>query len=185
MITYVVDNNVFSRTFKNLSMDVFEDIWEPWSKCMIDGKIVSVDEVYRELAVWKTSKEEDNVSKWLKAHKTCFLKPTNDEGFIMREIFAHKKFREGIKERSLRQGSPEADAFLVAKAKILKGIVVTAESDSKPNSEKIPNIAVEMGVPYMKIDDFYKMLRNIYYGRPEEMGVNIYRRLGVPEQLLP
>ena len=183
MMIYVVDNNIFSRTFKNLSMDVFEDIWKPWSECMVAGKIVSVDEVYRELMTWKSSKEVDSISRWLKSHKPYFLKPTNEEGYILQEIFAHNKFREGIKERSLREGSPEADAFLVAKAKILQGVVVTAESDSKPNAEKIPNIAVEMGVPYMKIDDFYRMLRNIYYGKPEETGVSIYRKLGVAEQL--
>lgn len=183
MITYVVDNNIFSRTFKNLSMEVFDDIWEPWSQYMKLGRIVSVDEVYRELAIWTSSGEKDHISRWLKAHKSCFLKPTNQEGFILQEIFKSKKFREGIKEKSLRQGSPEADAFLVAKAKYLEGIVVTAESDDKPGSEKIPNMAVAFGVPYMKIDDFYKLLRNIHNGRPECSGVNIYRKLGIPEIL--
>lgn len=51
MIIYVVDNNIFSRTFKNLSMEVFDDIWKPWSLYMKSGRIVSVDEVYRELGV--------------------------------------------------------------------------------------------------------------------------------------
>ena len=105
------------------------------------------------------------------------------QGYILQEIFKNKKFREGIKEKSLREGSPEADAFLVAKAKYIKGIVVTAESDEKPNSEKIPNIAAALDVPYMKIDDFYKMLRNVHNDRKENLGVNIYRQLGVPEPL--
>ena len=113
MIIYVVDNNIFSRAFKNLSMDVFDDIWEPWSLYMKSGRIVSVDEVYRELGVWTSSGGKDQISQWLKLHKSCFLKPTNQEGFILQEIFKSKKFREGIKEKSLRQGSPEADAFLV------------------------------------------------------------------------
>lgn len=183
MITYVVDNNIFSRSFKNLSMEVFNDIWEPWSLYMQLGRIVSVDEVYRELGVWTSSGGRDHISQWLKLHKRSFLRPTNQEGFILQEIFKNKKFREGIKERSLRQGSPEADAFLVAKAKYIGGIVVTAESDDKPGSEKIPNIAVALGVPYMKIDDFYKMLRNVYFGRSEIEGVKVHRELGVPEEL--
>lgn len=180
---YVVDNNIFSRSFKNLSMDVFDDIWEPWSLYMRTGKIISVDEVYRELGIWVNSTGKDRISLWLKAHKEYFEKPTNDEGYILQEIFKNKKFREGIKEKSLREGSPEADAFLVAKAKYIKGIVVTAESDEKPNSEKIPNMAVALDVPYMKIDDFYKMLRNVHNDRKENLGVNIYRQLGVPEPL--
>lgn len=184
MITYVIDNNIFSRAFKNLSMDVFDDIWEPWSEYMISGRIISVDEVYRELNIWLSDNDKDSISKWLKTHRSCFKKPTNEEGFILQSIFQNKKFREGIKEKSLRQGTPEADAFLVAKAKHIGGIVVTAESDDKPNSEKIPNIAVATGVPYMKIDDFYKMLRNIHSGKPENTGVCIYRQLGISTPLL-
>ena len=55
LMIYVVDNNIFSRSFKNLSMDVFDDIWEPWSLYMRTGKIISVDEVYRELGIWVNS----------------------------------------------------------------------------------------------------------------------------------
>lgn len=184
MITYVIDNNIFSRSFKNLSMDVFDDIWTPWSEYMVSGRIVSVDEVYRELSIFLTKDDRNKISDWLKAHKNSFLKPTNQEGFILQTIFANKKFREGVKEKSLRQGSPEADAFLVAKAKDVNGIIVTAESDDKPNSEKVPNIAVSLGVPYMRIDDFYRMLRNVHNGRDENMDVNIYHQLGVPEPLI-
>ena len=181
---YVVDNNIFSVAFRNIPMDVFTDIWTPWSAYMHEGKIISVEEVYRELEnCWVPSAGKDHISQWLKIHKEFFLKPTNEEGFILQEIFKNKKYREGIKEKSLRNGTPEADAFLVAKAKSIGGIVVTAESDEKPNSEKIPNMAVSLGVPYMKRDDFYKMLRNVYYSKEESMGVNIYKQLGVPQSL--
>ena len=179
---YVIDTNIFSRTFKNLSFDVFDDIWIPWSTYMKNGRIISVDEVLCELInKWgdKTSKE----GQWLAEHKDSFLKPSDEEGAIVAEIFKNKKFREGVKEKSLREGSPEADALLVAKAKITGGIVVTAESDNKPNSEKIPNIACAFEVPYMKIDDFYKMLKNISSGKAENTGVLFYRQLGVPENL--
>lgn len=182
---YVVDNNIFSVAFKNIPMEVFTDIWTPWSAYMHEGRIISVDEVYLELEKrWIPSTGKDQISQWLKKHKEFFLKPTNEEGFILQEIFKSKKYREGIKEKSLRNGTPEADAFLVAKAKSIGGIVVTAESDEKPNSEKIPNIAVDLGVPYMKRDDFYRMLRNVHYSKEECLGINIYRQLGVPISLI-
>lgn len=178
MIVYVVDNNIFSRSFNNVSIDVFDDIWEPWGELMDSGKIISVEEVLCELDErWGDNSEE---GKWLANHKNSFLKTTNEEGFIVAEIFRNKKFREGIKEASLRNGTPEADALLVAKAKAVRGIIVTAESDQKPNSEKIPNIATAMGVPYIKINDFYKVLRNKYNGRDEHTGVSVYCELGVP-----
>lgn len=181
MITYVVDTNIFSRALNNLSFTVFEDIWTPWNKYMNSGRIVSVDEAYQELISHYGVKGEKG--EWIKGKRMCFLKPSNKEGAYIAEIYKNKKFREGIKEKSLRSGTPEADAMIVAKAKILNGIVVTAESDEKPNSEKIPNICVSFGVPYIKIDDFYKMLKNVYYGKSELENVKVQYKLKKPENL--
>ncbi len=179
----VVDNNIFSRSFKNLSFSVFEEmIYTPWSDMIFEGKIVSVDEVYRELQ--KRWNDKSVEGKWLKKHKSCFQNTTNEEGFIITDIFKNKKYQEGVKERSIRDGNPEADAFIVAKAKVLGGIVVTAESDEKPNSEKIPNICISEGVPYMKIDDFYMLLRNVSEGNHVGNNVNIYYELGIPSKLI-
>lgn len=172
----VVDTNIFSRSLRNVPLDVFDDIWTPWSKLMEDGKIISVDEVYSELEAYWGDKTEE--MKWLKQYNSSFQKISNKEGFIIAEIFKNKKFREGIKEASLRSGSPEADAMLVAKAKNVGGIIVTAESDQKPNSEKIPNICIAVGVPYMRINEFYKMLRNVHNGRDQMQNVQICCELG-------
>lgn len=156
-------------------MAVFRDIWTPWEAKIQDGTIISVDEVLCELRqIWV---EDSEPGIWLKEHRKCFRNTTNEEGFILAEIFRYKKFREGIKETSLRSGTPEADAMLVAKAKATGGIVVTTESSQKPNAEKIPNIAVTLGVPYMGIDQFYQMLRNVHYGHSEMEGVRILHEL--------
>lgn len=173
---YVVDTNIFSIAFRNLSINIFPEIWTPWSNGMKEGKIISIDEVYCELdSVWGNKEE----GLWLKEHKKYFLKPTNEEGYYLSEIFKNKKFREGIKEQSLRSGAPEADAMLVAKAKVVNGIVVTAEGE-KENSEKIPNIASTFGVPYMNRNNFYKLLKNYYYGKQEYEGVTICTKLSCP-----
>lgn len=66
--------------------------------------------------------------------------------------------------------------MIVAKAKVVNGIVVTDEGE-KENSEKIPNIASTFGVPYMNRDNFYKLLRNISNGRKEYEGVSICTKL--------
>ena len=144
MSVFVVDNNVFSHSLKSLSLDVFaDDIYKPWSLGMQNGTIISVDEVYRELdSRWgaentgKTKEGKDKRTpegKWLNSHKSAFLPMTDEEGKIVASIFQNKKFREGVKEKSLRMGTPEADAILVAKAKSVGGIVATAESNAKPN----------------------------------------------------
>lgn len=190
MSLFVVDNNVFSHSLRNLSLDVFlDDIYEPWSHGMRNGTIISVDEVYRELdRHWGAEKTIDPATKkdkrtkegiWLNTHKSAFLPMTDAEGQIVAAIFKNKKFREGVKEKSLREGSPEADAILVAKAKCVDGIIVTTEKNTKPNSEKIPNICVAFDVPYITRDDFYMMLRNLSQGKPELMKVNIMRHLKI------
>lgn len=177
MISYVIDTNIFSKSLKNLPFKAFQDIWQPWSSMMTEGKIVSVAEAYEELDNYWGGKDSQECN-WLKMHKQFFLKPTNEEGRIVAEIFGSRKFREGVKEKSLRAGSPEADAFLVAKAKICNGILVTDESDEKPNSEKIPNICDAFKVPYMKKEDFYILLKGIYYEKERPNEVNVQYALG-------
>jgi hypothetical protein len=174
---FVVDTNVYSRTFKNVPLDVFDDIWKPWSILIENGTAISVEEVYQELLSYWGDKPAE--MKWLSKRKDSFQKITNEEGFVVAEIFKNKKFREGVKEASLRIGSPEADALLVAKAKIVCGVVVTAESDEKPNSEKIPNICCAFKVPYMRINDFYRMLKNIHNGISQMFNVGVCYELGV------
>ncbi|MDR0919425.1 MAG: DUF4411 family protein [Oscillospiraceae bacterium] len=172
MRIYVVDTNVFSRTLNNLSFKAFEDvIYKPWSDRMNNGTIISVDEVYRELdrlygANDAKSKRKEQ-GEWLHTHKFAFQNMTENEAKIVAEIFKSGKFREGVKEKSLRDGTPEADAILVAKAKCVNGIVVTAESSAKPNSEKVPNICISQSVPFIDFDDFHILLRNIVSGKDE------------------
>ena len=185
---FVVDTSVYSQTLNNLSLDVFPEIYEPWSLGMTDGTIISVDEVYRELdarygSEAKPAKGKKDTrtkeAKWLKQHKDAFLPMTADEGNIVAEIFKNKKFREGVKEKSLRLGTPEADAILVAKAKCSGGIVVTAESNKKPNAEKIPNICVAFGLSYITKDDFHRVLKNLSSKQPALKNVTVLTALQV------
>ena len=94
---FVIDNNILSRTFKNMPFKAFGDIiYAPLSDMINSGEILSVDEVYRELnRRWNDKSPE---GKWLKAHKSCFQNITNEEGFVVAEIFKNKKFQEGVKK---------------------------------------------------------------------------------------
>jgi len=187
MSVFVVDTNVFSRALKNLDMKVFaDDIYKSWSNGMINDTIISVDEVYNELdSIWGAKDPKGKIKQqceWLKQHKSAFKNLTDAEGRIVAEIFKSKKFREGVKEKSLREGTPEADAILVAKAKCVNGIIVTAESNSKPNSEKIPNICIQFDVPYISIDGFYQMLKNVSGGKSELENVTVFYELDTGDE---
>jgi len=187
MNTYILDANIFSIALNQfMPFDVFDNIWEPWSKGIKEGYIISVDEVYNELSLfWDSEKSKDKnkndtrteQGKWLKSHKDCFHAMSEEESHIVAMIFSNKKFQEGVKESSLRLGTPEADAILVAKAKHIGGIVVTNESNAKPNSEKIPNICVALDVPYTTRTEFYRILKNIHTDHSEHENVKIYSSL--------
>lgn len=51
------------------------------------------------------------------------------------------------------QGKPVADPFVIAKAKVVEGIVVTQE-EYKPNAAKIPNICEELAVSCVNVEGF-------------------------------
>lgn len=172
---YVLDTNVFSSALINLDLSVFIDIYSPWSSLIAEGRIVSCHEVFRELGRY-FQKEDENLV-WLNSNKACFQEMTDEEGKILRDIYSHRKFQEGVKEKNILQGNPEADAMLVAKAKACGGVVVTCEKNYTPNSAKIPTIAVTFGVKFMPLPEFYRMLKNLHNGNEELLNVQIYDHL--------
>lgn len=174
---YVVDTNIFSTIFKQLKpKNVFEErIYNPLDVLMKEGKVISVDEVYEELESAFSKKEND--WDWFKSNKESFQYLTNAECKILMDIYKNEKFREGVKEKSIRMGSPEADAMIVAKAISLGAIVVTNEANNKPNAEKLPNMCVAYKVKYIKLEDFYQVLSNISLGKEELEGVNVRETL--------
>lgn len=164
MIKLVLDTNIFAYSFNNMDFDIFDMFWKPWESMMLSGEIISVDEAKRELlSKWGTKNAKGKwLSKqgaWIAKYSSTFLPVTCAEGDIITHIFSNRKFMDGIKEKSLLTGSPEADAMLVAKAKAEKAILVTAEK-FKPSSEKIPNMCIFENVPYMNKESFYQLLKN-------------------------
>lgn len=182
-MTYILDNNIFSQTLKNLKpISVFEDyIYKPLDLLMEKGAVISVDEVFEELSKVFSNKEAD--WDWIKARKDIFKYLTNEECKILMEIYKNKKFREGVKERSIRLGSPEADAMIVAKAISLGAIVVTNEANDKPNAEKLPNMCVAYNIKYIKGEEFYRILKNISSGKDELEGVTVWTTLDIKKPL--
>lgn len=51
------------------------------------------------------------------------------------------------------QGKPVADPFVIAKAKVLKGCVITQES-KKPNAAHIPNVCEYFSIDCLNLEGF-------------------------------
>ena len=90
---------------------------------------------------------------WAKDHGLIFATPTAEEGAVVAQIFAVKHFQNNIEQKKLYKGGYNADAFVVAKAAVVKGTVVTMENHS-PNAAKIPNICQHFDIPCLTLEEF-------------------------------
>ena len=79
--------------------------------------------------------------------------PDAQELEFVAEILAVKQFQPLIGEKQRLKGSPVADPFVIACAKVRGGIVVTEEKH-KPNSAKIPTICHHFEIECIDLEAF-------------------------------
>ncbi|GBD87044.1 hypothetical protein BMS3Abin03_00970 [bacterium BMS3Abin03] len=126
--------------------EIFKNFWSKFNSFAANKEIISVKEVYNEIL-----KGSDIISDWANENKDIFEKPTDDEFSVVKEILS--KHKELLRNISITSGTPVADPFVIAKAKINNLIVVTQET-LKPNAHKIPNICDELNIKYMNLKGF-------------------------------
>lgn len=130
---------------------MFEDIWARLEVGIEEGRYISVDECYNELA-HQFSKDND-AFKWINERKQMFKNPDSAETLIIRDLFKDPKMRESIHSKNILSNRPSADIYIAAKAKQLQATVVTAE-EYKPHSAQLPNICEKLCVTCISFDDF-------------------------------
>ena len=157
---YVIDTNALRTFFRYYYRLVTPELYANLDKMIENGDLISVKEVYNEME--RQHQKDSEILQELKNIKHIFLEPTNDEEInIIHEIYSNTNFRNNIKEKNILNGSPVADAFLVAKAKIEKAILITSEKFS-PNAAKIPNMCEKYDVEYINYEQFLFILKNYW-----------------------
>lgn len=156
---YILDTNIIRKIFFHFPKKgrYFESVWMALEKGIYEGVYISVDECYNELE--RQFSKDSEALKWIKQRKKMFINPNDKESIIMCQIFSEQKFRESIHTKNILENRPSADAYIVAKGKILSATVVTAE-EFKPNSAQIPNLCKAFGVVYIGYDDFMEIVAN-------------------------
>jgi hypothetical protein len=120
---------------------------------MITEEIVcSVREVHNEI---KVLTRKDALESWSKANPKFFHDPTPEELQFITQIYSVPHFITSINQQKLLKGGPFADPFIIAKAYVKKGTVVTQEKLT-PNAAKIPNICEQFKIPCMNLETFLK-----------------------------
>jgi hypothetical protein len=148
-MSYVFDTSPLSVLFKNFSRRTFRSLWEHFDELVDAGKIVSTREARREIE----DGAPDNLVEWAKQHNGLFSTPTAQEGAFVAKIYSVTHFQQNIEQRKLLKGGKNADPFIIARAAVGGGIVVTMEQ-LKPKAAKIPNICQHFGIQCLTLDEF-------------------------------
>lgn len=146
---HLFDSNSF-RVIGNYYPDVFPSFWTEFDKAVRAGSVGSVREVQKELEL---QNPVDHLIQWCDGNKPVFPAPTEDEMHAVADIFAVAHFQQLIGEKQRLRGSPVADPFLVARARVIGATVVTEEA-LKPNAAKIPNVCQHFGIGFMDVRTF-------------------------------
>ncbi len=128
----------------------FPTFWENINNAITIERLISVKEVYNEL-IQQGIKE--HLEKWVKSNSHIFLTPTDEETNFVNTIFSISHFQYLVGQKQRLKGSPVADPFVIAAAKIKNGCVIT-EEENKPHAAKIPNVCEYFGVDCTGLEGF-------------------------------
>ena len=148
-MSYVFDTSPLSALFKNFYRRRFPSLWERFDNLVANGHIVSTREVSREIEDGAT----EDLRDWAIHHQGLFTVPTAAEGALVVRIYAVPHFQQNIEQQKILKGGKNADAFVIAKAGVEHGTVVTMEL-LKPNAAKIPNICEYFSIPCRSLEEF-------------------------------
>lgn len=157
-MTYVFDTSSL-RSLQHFYPRVFKSIWDGLDALVAQKYLISTREVYRELEGQAITAE---LLKWAKANKALFTTPTGPELGFVAEIFKVGHFQGLIGKQQQLKGTPVADPFVIACARINQGTVVTEEGwqrgspplTLKPNAAKIPNVCRHFNIPCIDLEEF-------------------------------
>jgi hypothetical protein len=154
---YWVDANVFIWGCRDpYPLPDHRPYWD-WFESQIDiGNIVSHWKAIDEVLEGEKKGEPEPIVQWVKTRKAKIIAPPDDEecqslvGALCQ--YSYETFGP-VKTVEFTKG---ADLFLIARAKLDSGAVVTQESEKK--LVRIPQVCKQFGVTYM---DMFQMAREL------------------------
>ena len=165
---YVIDTSSLQQLFGCYRRVRFPTLWQLFDGLVSSGAITSVSQVLREIE--DRDKKNDEV-EWASVHADLFPDVKEQEIQFLREIFLVPRFRHVVPDYVLEtdydedanesvdvvnqqeQNSAEsADPFLIARAKIQGGMVITQERE-RGNRVRIPTICSHFGIKCGTLDD--------------------------------
>lgn len=155
---YVFDTSSI-RSLQHFYPSVFKTIWAGLDNMIQQETLTSTREVWNEVERQNISAD---VQAWAKSNKQIFTTPTSAELQFVAQIFQIQHFQSLIGEQQRLKGTPVADPFVIACARIKHGTVVTEEGwdhsgltlSPKHNAAKIPNVCQHFSVSCTNLEGF-------------------------------
>ena len=151
MAKYVFDSNIFINLQRRQPIDIYPSLWSRIGELMDEGTIVSSQEVYDEIMIGG-----DDLEKWAKSRKECFVPSSVPVQQEVREILATHR---GLVEGGTKKNS--ADPFVIALAKQEHCKVVTEEVRTR--NEKAPKIPDVCDAYQVEGIDFVHFAREVKF----------------------
>jgi hypothetical protein len=155
---YWVDANVFIWGCREPYPLPGAQLYWNWFEKQIDaGKIVSHWKAVSEVTDGENKKGTESIVKWLKARKGKISAPADSQecqdlvGQLC--VYSYDTFGS-VKTVEFTRG---ADLWLIARAKLDSGVVVTQESEKKP--VRIPAVCKAFGVRYVSLFQMNRELK--------------------------
>jgi hypothetical protein len=149
-LIYVFDTNTLSNVLNHYYPDRFPSFWNKLAEVAGNGLLVSVRECELELAAIFDRAQLER----LRDHNASFFSPpTLEELDSVRRIYSVPHFRQNLETKKLLEGGPFADPFVIARASVLNGTVVTEEK-FKLHAAKIPNICAHFRIGCANLQEF-------------------------------
>lgn len=147
---YVFDTSSFIILFKHYYPTRFPSLWKNFEAIIKKKRVISVREVKNEINNYA---DFDRLVEWANSNNEIFPAPATAELFFVKDLFNIRHYQQLLRQKETMQGNPVADPFVIAKAKICKGAVVTQEC-YKENSAKIPNVCDYFNIPCLNLEKF-------------------------------
>lgn len=155
---YVIDTSSWQQLFGCYGRARFPTLWNQFGELVSGGAITSIRQVLREI---ENRDKKNGELQWANTHLELFPKVSERESQFLREIYSVPRFShvvpteirdEDIDEDLDEDSDADADPFLIARAKILDGMVITQERE-RGNRIRIPSICNHFDIACGTIDD--------------------------------
>ena len=135
---YVVDTSSLQQLFRCYSRERFPTLWIRFDELVERGAIISTQQVMREI---EQRNKKNGELEWAKANKELFPSSTEKELQFLRKIYEVPRFRQTI-PTDIRNPNTPADPFLIARAKIVGGTVITQEREPPNQSTHTKHLQI-------------------------------------------